>query len=101
MKGSFSVDLENTFTEICHEGNGRLMIVRWFGVSSRRISVALTSLPTSVLFVAGNTLFCGIIQLEVTSLMYSLRREIFLTRFDPSHTVGTHYLQCRFLQLMK
>ena len=28
MKGPFSVDLENTLTEICHSGNGSLKIVR-------------------------------------------------------------------------
>ena len=29
MKESFSVDLENTLTEVYHKGNGGL-IVRWF-----------------------------------------------------------------------
>ena len=31
--------------------------------------------------------------------MNSLRREIFLTHFDRSRSVGMHYLQCGFLQL--
>ena len=96
MKGSFSVDLENTLTEICLEGNGSLMIVRWFCF---RISVALTPLSASVLFVRVNTLFYGIFQLEVSSMMHPLGRKIFLPRFDRSHTFGTHYLQCGFLQL--
>ena len=50
IKGSFSVDLENTLAEICHEGNGSL-IVRWFCFFSSRISTALTPLTASVLFV--------------------------------------------------
>ena len=66
---------------------------------SSRLSVALTSLSASVLFVTGNTLFYDIIQLEVSFLMHSLGREIFLTRFDRSHTIGTHYLQCGFLTM--
>ena len=66
---------------------------------SSRIAVALIPLSASVLFVTENPLFYGIIQLEFSSLMHSLGREIFQTRFDRSHTVGTHYLQCGFLQL--
>ena len=92
MKGSFLVDLENTLTEIRHEGNGSLMIVRWFCFSSSRVYVALIPLSASVLFVIGNTLFYEMIQLEVSSLIHLLGREIFLTRFDRSHTVGTNYL---------
>ena len=99
MKRSFLVDLENTLTEICHEGNGSFLIVRWFCFSSSMISVTLTSLSASVLFVTGNTLLYGTNQLEVSSLMHSLGREIFLSCFDWSHTVGTHFLQCGFLQL--
>ena len=60
---------------------------------SGKLFVALTPFSAFVLFVAGNTLFYGIIQLEVSSLVHSLGREIFRTRFNRSHTVGTHYLQ--------
>ena len=56
MKGSFSVDFEKTLSEICHERNGSFMIVRWFCFSRSRISVALTALSASVLFVTGNSL---------------------------------------------
>ena len=66
---------------------------------SSRLSVALTPLSASVLFVTGSTLFYEIIQLEVSPLIHSLRSEISLTRFDRSHTVGTHYFQYGFLQL--
>ena len=56
MKGSFSVDIENTLTEIRHERNGSLMIGRWFCFFSRsRISVTLTPLSGSVLFVTEDT----------------------------------------------
>ena len=77
------------------------MIVRWFCFSKKigRLFVALAALSASVLFVTGNTLFYGIIQLEVLFLVPSLGREIFLTRFDRSHTAGTHYLQSGFLGL--
>ena len=66
---------------------------------SSRLSVALTPLSASVLFVTGNTLVYGIIQLEVLFLMHLLGKKISLTRFDRSHTIGTHYLQCGLFQL--
>ena len=66
---------------------------------SSRLSIVLTPLSASVLFVTENTLLYGIVQLEVSSIVHSLGREIFRTRFDRSHTVGTHYLQCGFLHL--
>ena len=90
MKESFSVGFENTLTEMCDEGNGSLMITRWFGFSSSKISVSLTPLSASIQFVTGNTLFHGIVLLEVLSFMHSLEREIFLARFARSHTVCTH-----------
>ena len=77
MKGSFSVDIENILTELCHERNGSLMIGRWFCFSSRRISVTLTPLSACVLFVTEDTYFYGIIQLEVSSWVHSLGREFF------------------------
>ena len=65
-----------------------------------KMALPLKSSTISVaLFVTGNILLYGIIQLEVSSFMYSLAREIFLARFDRSHTVGTQYLQYGFLQL--
>ena len=63
-----------------------------------RLSVALTLLSASVVFVTGKTLFYAIIQLQVSSFMHSSGREI-LKRFYRSHTVGTHYLQCGFVHL--
>ena len=107
MKESFSVDLENTLTEICHKGNGSLMIVKRFCFSSSRMSVPLNTLSASVLFITGNTLFYGITQLEFSSFIHSLRvLDAFIGEgnvpsafLDRSHTVGTHYLQCEFLQI--
>ena len=88
MKGPLSVDLQK-YTDRNMPSDDCKMVL--FSKKKGRLFVALTLLSASVLLVTGDTLFYRIIQLEVSYLMHFLGREIFLPRFDRSHTVGTHY----------